>query len=850
MISPTAITSPKDPELSSRYPAARAILVLAVLCCGFQATGSSAEPLALEPALLLTGPQPLEQGWQQHPEAPRPPAPESPAWHSVETTFDQPGEFPPTWDGSGWFRLPIDVPETLIESPLALRLDQAGASELFIDRQVVARYGQPSPVAAQEVIYDPKGIPLSIVFSRPGRHEILLHYSCTDAADPTLAPWLTSQRGAGFRLAVDRPERAAKEILNLRLLYLLLNIGGGCLALGFAILHGLIYLFHRRELGNLWFSLFASSLAANGLLETAIQWAQLSLWQVSVARLLNLLAAAGVITFLVYFLSSLRHATVPRGLRWLPAGLLPALVCYQVPALLPYFGAVSGLWVLTSGGLALWASIDAVRHRVAGAGVLLISALGWAVTIAGQVSKARISPGLEVALFASGLLLILAGVSIYLARNIAWKGRELETLSRGLEERVQERTVELRRSEQAALAANRAKSAFLATMSHELRTPMNAIIGFSELLDTPALADRERDMVGTLKRSALALLHLIDEVLDLSRIESGRLDIDAKAFQLRPLVGQIVELFTPQAQQAAIELRVEVQEAVPETTVGDALRLRQVLINLVGNALKFTPEGSVRLIVSSSGTDLRFEVQDSGIGIPEELRAQLFEPFFQVDSSTTRRHGGAGLGLAICKRLVDSMGGEIGVESTLGKGSTFWFRVPERSHTSAVTTAPGLAAAPDGPKAGSDISPWGSGTSADELSNLRVLLAEDNEVNQLITLEMLTRLGCQSQAVGDGAGVLQTLQEETFDVVLLDLHMPDMDGFQVAQALRELPEGQGDSLFIVAYTASVQQVDRQRSLREGMDAFLAKPVRLETLKKVLEEAVRAKFAAQVTAKPT
>ncbi len=821
-----------------------------LLLFGWAAQGTEVAP-GLSADLLRQGPVELDRGWHFHPATPQPPAPAAEAWRPLQTTFDQAGQFPPDWSGLGWFRLAIEIPQELTGSVLALRLQQAGASEVFIDGELVATYGHPAADSAEEKIYDPKGAPLSIVFARPGRHEILLRYSSTAVANSRFAPWLTNDRGAGFRLSIDLPQRAVDEVTSLRLLHMLLNIGGGSLALGFAILHGLIYLFHRRHRGNLWFSLFAFCFAANGLLESALRWTQLSLWQVSVARSLNLLAASGMVTFLVFFLATLRRENLPLSVRWLPAGLLPALVFYQSPALLAYFGLVFGLWILTSGAMALWAGLDAVRHRVEGAAVLLVSALGWVLMVLAQVSKARLSASTETLLFACGLLLIFAGASLFLARRIAHEGRELETLTLELEDRVQERTRELRRSEQAALAASHAKSAFLATMSHELRTPMNAIIGFSELLDTPALPDRERQMVGTLKGSALALLHLIDEVLDLSRIESGRLYLDEKPMAVRPMVQQVIELFSPQAQQKGLALRAELDETVPQSILGDSLRLRQVLINLVGNALKFTDDGSIVVAVSALDGVLRFAVQDTGMGIAESARRQLFDPFFQVDSSSTRRHGGAGLGLAICQRLVDSMGGRLEVASTVGQGSTFSFEIPMRSATLPTSARPSVPLAQ-----GDDGTPVPQATTSPDLSGLRVLLAEDNEVNRIVTLKMLARLGCQGRAVGGGTGVLEALRNEQLDVVLLDLHMPDLDGFEVARCIRAsqpddrgVLEGRGQP-YLVAYTASAQHEDRLKAMDVGMDAFLSKPVRMEALQGVLSEAAKVLGRSQGVAKPT
>jgi CheY-like chemotaxis protein/anti-sigma regulatory factor (Ser/Thr protein kinase) len=346
---------------------------------------------------------------------------------------------------------------------------------------------------------------------------------------------------------------------------------------------------------------------------------------------------------------------------------------------------------------------------------------------------------------------------------------------------------------------------------------MNAIIGFAELLEGSELPPEEREMVRAIEQSAGALLGLINEVLDFSRIEAGRLEIVHRPFDPRKLLSDVSRLFELQARKKGIDLRCSVGEASAAYILGDRERLRQVLVNLVGNALKFTERGTVAVRIHARNGRLVLEVEDTGPGIPEEVRNQLFAPFFQVDGSATRRHEGTGLGLAICQGLVNGMGGTLEVESEVGRGALFRANVP----------AP--AAGPEE----SELRHVSVGSAAEPVASrrLKILVVEDHPVNQTVVSAMLRRLGHQADLAADGPSALEALGRDVYDLVLLDLHMPGMGGLEVARRIRDL--GDGPTPPIIALTASVLAEDRERCMAVGMAGFLAKPLRLEELREHL-----------------
>jgi signal transduction histidine kinase/ActR/RegA family two-component response regulator len=414
--------------------------------------------------------------------------------------------------------------------------------------------------------------------------------------------------------------------------------------------------------------------------------------------------------------------------------------------------------------------------------------------------------------------------------QIEERDRQLREYHADLERKVAERTAELGTALKAAQSAARAKAEFLANMSHEIRTPMNGVIGMLDLLDSDQFDPQQRGMLETARNSADALLTLINDVLDFSKIDAGRLELESIEVELRPIVDDVTLLFSRQAQTKGVALSCKVDADVPAVVRSDPTRLRQILGNLVSNAVKFTERGEVSILVhvaagqsaraaeSDEPISVEIEVRDSGIGMTPEVLAKLFQAFTQADTSTTRRYGGTGLGLTIARRLAEAMGGTLAVTSVPGKGSTFTARlpvVPVRAAQRAARHAPARRY---------------------EFTGARVLLVEDNEVNQQVASRVLTMFGIAPEIAANGQEAITAVCAAQFDLVLMDCQMPVMDGYAATEAIRAWEKTTGrERVPIIAMTANAMSGDREICIAAGMDDYLTKPFKRDALGALLAQ---------------
>jgi signal transduction histidine kinase/CheY-like chemotaxis protein len=581
------------------------------------------------------------------------------------------------------------------------------------------------------------------------------------------------------------------------------------------------------------------------LLVVGLGWASFALLNAPRGRWIatSIDVVAGAVMFALWL--GVRASARPERARLAThAGILVS--CLGVAAI----GAASGqsqsaaLWFL-AGAPMFAAHLLSVRATVVWSGVVIaLMALVHASEHVALVPAEYVPANAELLLTRSLFVLALLGLALASWRLTARHVAALEERERTISQQAQE----LGAARDDALEASRVKTEFLGRMSHELRTPMHGVIGMTGLLLETPLDATQREYADTVQRSGEALLSIVDDILDFSELEAGRVELEVVRFDAAEVARETVAFFERRAAEKGIALRLDVAADVPAVVGGDRRRFRQVLMILVGNAVKFTAQGGIAIRVeldprgANGAALLRCTVEDSGIGIDAEHRVRVFEAFSQVDGSLTRRHGGTGLGLALASRLVALMGGEIGVDSEPRAGSRFWFTI--RLHDAPTeSVAESAAASPFPPEPAADSpQPIRLAPATDPGPVVhpsvatgyrrRILVADDNDVNQRVAVRMLGRLGYAVDVAGDGREAVAATRGHVYDLVLMDCQMPEMDGLQATREIRRWEAGARRTP-IVAMTANVTPVDREQCLAAGMDDFLAKPVKHDALAALL-----------------
>jgi signal transduction histidine kinase/CheY-like chemotaxis protein len=579
---------------------------------------------------------------------------------------------------------------------------------------------------------------------------------------------------------------------------------------GWILIIGLVHLelYRRRPAlrGYLWFALLCGTFGVYTILST--QWKYLLSERFQLLKELEHIDIYVGLALFIQVLWPLLGLPIGKILRSVQGASLVGALVIGMPGLRPNI-VILPFWQLTVFGVLCAFGWMVLRGAWRGHPEARIVALGVMALAVGFAYEVGVDRGFYLGppLAKPGFAFFLISIALSLASQFTRVYAELEAL---------------RKSEQAAEQANRAKSEFLANMSHEIRTPMTGILGASDLLLAEELSTQARELGQIIGTSARSLLGIIDSILDFSKVESGHIELETVELPLRETVEGVVKLLQPKAKAKGIELRLLLAEDLPEQLSGDPLRLRQVLLNLVGNGVKFTEVGEVVLAVDFKRQDreeiwLRFAVRDTGIGISPDVLEQLFLPFTQADSSTTRRFGGTGLGLAISERLVKLMGGHIEVKSESGVGSSFTFLARfspalKRREPVEKRVTPATQRKASGP--------------------FNILLAEDNPVSQLVVAKQLRSLGLAVVTAATGLEVLETLGRESIDLVLMDCQMPDLDGYETTRRIRQREIG-GQHLPVVALTAHAMKGDREKCLAAGMDDYLTKPFVRDELGEVI-----------------